>query len=422
MKNTKINIYILCGNAAFNKGDRGNLDTQIKILRSAYPEAEITYDSYRSEVDRNWYNAKVLPRGWLLSFAQIKGIRKADIVVWGGGALICDNSFRALIPMWLVIIGFIRLVLRKPIAAWAHGVILDTRFGRFFAKFVYQLVDIIAVRDQNSYAAIKSLGKLNAPVILTADPAILLEPKSAETGRMLLSELGLQVGGAKKIIAISPTYWPFYHRSSDFFPLMLKAKFGFKSPSHPKLNVFNIALETLVVRLVNEYDAQVLLLPRYSSQPWKDLEYLKKIRDNCQMNQRVFVYDQDIYSPEAYTSMYYHFDMLVSTALHDLIFATALDRPCVNLFYEPKGRDFFKALGSDDRMMDWNCLFESDGTERVLAKVRYTFENWEILRPAIVEKKKLIQAAAKRNLECVDEVLTRKSTRKLPTTSWVSIP
>lgn len=402
----RMRIYILCGNAAFNKGDRGNLDAQIKLLQKHFPKAELILDSYRAEIDRSWYNAKVLRRGAFLSWEQIKGLAKADVVVWGGGALIADNSFRLLIPLWMAIIAFIRFVLRKPVIAWAHGVVLETKLGRVLARHIYSWIDVITVRDKNSLEAVRRLGNIGTPVHLTADPAILIQPLSPQVGAKVLSDFKIEICKSKRLFAISPTYWPIYHQSTDIFPMMLSRYIPIKRELNVHvLRQFNESLLRLVDNIVEKFQARVILLPRYPTEPWKDVQYLQTIAKRSKYPEKVYVFDRDSYSPETYLAAYHHFDFVISNALHDAIFATALDLPCIKLYYEPKGADFFRSINSEDRMLDWKCLFEPDGVEQIINRVDYTLRNWKSLLPNIQEGKIRLQRDAAANAFHLNELV-----------------
>lgn len=359
-----LRIHILCGNAAYNRGDRGNLASQIALMREAFPHAVISYDSYRPQVDRNWYDAHVVRRGWLLSWPQWKALRAAHVVVWGGGALIADNSCRTLIPMWVFILFVTKIILRKPILAWAHGTVIQTNLGRWLAKIAYALTDVITVRDQNSLVAVKRL-KVRRPLRQTADPALLLKGNSAAEGESILRAEKIPVGSGRPLIAISPTFWPLYHRGNDLVPYLWGARTLYKNRNHKKIAAFKQALVSIGKALADEYDATLLFLPRYPSGPWPDLRHLSEVVQQIGPG-RAHLFANDSLAPEAYLSIYRHFDLLITTALHDAIFATAVQTPCLQLYYEPKGRDFFEALSLTDRMANWEILFTPQGVVRVM--------------------------------------------------------
>ena len=128
-------FVILCGDATYNRGDRGNLTSQLDLIRTQFPDAHITVDSFRPEVDKHWYEAEVLSRSLKSWRSHLKAILRADAVIWGGGALLVDHSSRIKIPYWTVRIALIKC-LRKPVMVWAQGMIIKTRLSAVLTKWI----------------------------------------------------------------------------------------------------------------------------------------------------------------------------------------------------------------------------------------------------------------------------------------------
>lgn len=404
-------LYVLCGNAAYNRGDRGNLSAQLDLLQRSIPGAEITCDSFRAAVDRDWYPAHVVQRGMFLSKDQVTGLARADVVVWGGGALLADNAARTLVPYWLGIIGFVKRVLRKPIMAWAQGLVLQTRLGRLLAREALQMTDLITVRDRNSWETLQRLGPLNVPAEQTADPAILIEPADARRGAEMLRSLGARPG-EEPIFAVTPTFWPFYHRPSDVVPYFHSARVPFRrthdQEQGERIEAFLTALARVCDGLVTEHGARVIVVPRYPVPPWKDVPLLQSMRHRARNRERIVVVEQDDRPPRDFLAMYRLFDLVLSTALHDSIFATALEVPCVQLHYEPKGRDLFLELDAGDRLADWEVLFQPGGVDEVLAMVRRTRTRWPELRARMAPHRARLREGAHRNVELLAELVERR--------------
>ena len=367
MRNGLRLIYVLCGNAAYNRGDRGNLLTQLRLLHEAWPGAQIVIDSYRPEVDSKWYDAIVIKRGFFLTWQQWQYLKRADVVVWGGGALIADNSCRTIIPYWLAVITLIKKVLRKPVMAWAHGLVVETKLGAVLAKLTLNQVDMITVRDGDSMRTLQRIGATRPPHYLTADPAMLIKPSSYEVGERLLIKAGVTLGRERKLVAISLTFWPFYHKRNDIIPYMFARKLGLRGSRYARgLAKFKKAVTELIDRLIERQSVDVILMPRYPSGLWDDLKHLDDIRQRSRYKKNVFIYQGDEVPPVDYLAMWRVFNLVISVALHDALFAIALNRPCVQLYYEPKGRDLADELEADDYMCDWSVLFAAGGLERIV--------------------------------------------------------
>jgi polysaccharide pyruvyl transferase WcaK-like protein len=389
-----LKIYILCGNAAYNRGDRANLTAQIRLLKEKFPEADITLDSFRPEVDKAWYGVRVLKRGWFLTFEQMRYLKNADHVIWGGGALVADNACKVLVPWWFLVIAFVRFVLGKRVVAWAHGVVLETRLGRSFAKQVYRITNELSFRDPHSYETVRALLP-SRKMTLTADAVACIQVGEAAEGSRVLQSAGIILKHDRPVFGFALTFWPFYSSRHDLIPYMLWPRFRKKTLY--SLARHNQGVSKVIRGLIEKYDAQILLMPRYPCEPWKDIRYLKEIARHSKHPERVHVFENDEHPPERYFSILHHVDCLIATAMHDAMVATLMEKPCVNFYYEDKGREFFEAMGLLGHTAPWDCLFDDSG--KVIAKVETRLKNWKSGVPALKVKTQEFQQRAKRNLE-----------------------
>src|SRR5690606_27767209 len=154
------------------------------------PNATLVVDSSRPEIDRHWYDAVILRRGIIPNAEQRYWLKKADIVICGGGALLADNSCRLLVPYWFFLLAYVKKILRKPLMVWANGLVLETSLGQLLAKHALNFADCITVRDIGSYNLCKMLG-VSSPYEQTADPAMLLSPGPKEDGEAILKAEGI---------------------------------------------------------------------------------------------------------------------------------------------------------------------------------------------------------------------------------------
>lgn len=394
-----LTIYILCGDATYNRGDRGNLSAQTDLLRERFPGARIIVDSFRPGVDQEWYRTEVIRRGLLLSAEQIRFLRAADVVVWGGGALVTDNGSRIKIPYWAVIIGFIKWVLRKPIMAWAHGLVINTQLGARFGRLALNWADLITVRDENSFQTLERIGATRPPHYLTADPAVLVRASSAGIGRRILAAEDVPTDG-RPLFVIANTFCPFHYNSRDVLPYMIAWPLGLRSRrGEHRLQPLKNALARITDLLIDYYDCHVLFIPTYPA-PWEeDLKHFQDVAYMAAHSEHISCLRGDTYSPHDYLALWHHFDLVVTIPLHHAIFSTVMEVPCVNLYYEPKGRDFFTAIDAKDRLLDVDLLFRQDGPELLLRTVDYTLSNWDSLLTRTRPLFKAVQARARQNAD-----------------------
>ncbi|MBY0407918.1 MAG: polysaccharide pyruvyl transferase family protein, partial [Rickettsiales bacterium] len=293
-------------------------------------------------------------------------------------------------------------VLGRPVMAWAHGIVLHTEMGTVLGTLALNLPNVITVRDQGSYARVKRLPVLR-PVFQTADPAILLEASPKETGDAILRDMGM---GDKPVIAIAPTYWHMYHEPEDWLPYPMGRR-TFERSKKRQLMVknYNAGLARLCDALAERYGADILLLPRYPGNEWNDLRYMHDIRAQCTQQASIHIFTADSYAPKDYYALWHSFNLLVGVALHDAIFATAFERPCVHLYYESKGKDFFEALQSGERLLHWRALLEEGGTERILEVVEHTLAHWEDIRARTAPHRERLRSEARKNLDHLEALV-----------------
>lgn len=392
-------IHILCGDATYNRGDRGNLSAQIDLLQGYFPDARITVDSRRPEVDQTWYGVEVAKRRLPLSAEQVKYLKQCDVVVWGGGALLADNASCVKIPYWVTVIGFIKWVLRKPVMAWAQGLVLTTAFGSLLARLALDWADLVTVRDQNSFRTLERIGATQPSYYLTADPAVLAQASSPEVGRRILLAEGVPMDD-RPLFVITNTFCPFHYNPRDVLPYMISRPLGlYGQDREEKVDLLKKTLARLADLLIANYDCRMLFIPTYPA-PWE--EDLKHFQDTVHMMRsggRVCCLKRDIYSPRDYLSMWHHFDLVITIPLHHSIFSTVMEVPCVNLYYEPKGRDFFAEIDAEDRLLDVELLFQEEGPELVAQVVDNALSNWGSMLGRMRPRFKLVQSRARRNAD-----------------------
>jgi polysaccharide pyruvyl transferase WcaK-like protein len=99
-------------------------------------------------------------------------IRELDVFVLGGGGILYNSEDQNYLREV-----FIAIEHHIPVMVYAIGVdpVSDSSFGKMIRE-AFNKVDILTVRDRNSRKILESVG-VNRQVIVTADPALLLEPE-----------------------------------------------------------------------------------------------------------------------------------------------------------------------------------------------------------------------------------------------------
>lgn len=357
-------FYVTAGNVAHNRGDRGNLLAQLDLIRGRFPAARILVESYAAERDRAWYPAEFVPirYGTLLGRRQLAGLRQADVVVWGGGALLADNSCRALAPFWATKLALIKALTGKPIMAWAHGVVLQTELGIWSARRALRAAEVVTVRDDTSLEHVRRA--FDGPVHRTADPALLVVPGERATGERVLRDAG--VDPQQPLILFSPTFWHLQHASDDLLPYPLGLR---RVRRRKEVERCVLACAALMAELAAKSSAQVLLLPRYAHARWEDVEWLAQVEALCGDRRRVRLFRDDAVAPRDYLAMFRVARLGLSMAMHDAVFALAAGIPAVHLHYEPKGLELFRAAGLSDATVPWTTMHDDAGRQQIVGMV-----------------------------------------------------
>lgn len=393
-------IYILAGDVSFNRGDLASVYAHIVQIRKIYPQADITFCALKPEKHQNLFDAKLIKRSIFINPKQFKGIKNADIVIWGGGAFIADHSCATLIPYWFVMIFITRFILRKKVIAVSHGVVLKTKLGRFLAKIIYGWVEVIAARDSSSLATIKGLG-VKTPVIQAADFAVLLEPDAK-----LKPEMAAELKTGRKVFAISLTFWHLYNSTKDFLPYYYRKKLGlYKCRNDEDFAKLKHGLAALSTELIRRYDCDIRFIPRYPDKKWDDIEHIKDIKAATSHPERVHILTSEFIHPAQYPRVLGAHEFSIAIPLHDVIFLTLVGAPFISLNYETKGNDFMKMLDAGNRYSNWQLLFSQEGIEEVCRMVQKTLENWEEEKRKEEQNLPQIQARAMINIELLQKYL-----------------
>ena len=172
-----------------NTGDEAILEAMLY----GFKKHSLTVMSARPKETQELYKVKAVSR------LDLSAIARCDVFVSGGGGLLQDvTSFHSFYYYLGLII--IAKLLGKKVFIFGQG-IGPIRFplNRLLLKLVLRYVDLITVRDENSFNFIKSLKIKNPKVLETADPTLILDP---EDGQKLLELEGLKPH-KRKFVGIS---------------------------------------------------------------------------------------------------------------------------------------------------------------------------------------------------------------------------
>jgi len=312
VKMTRHNLLISGYYGFGNIGDEAILDTMLKRIQSAVPEAQITVLSANPERTQSLYGINAVKRAHPLKV--FSAVLKCDTLISGGGSLIQDVTGRLSIHYYLMIL-LMASLLRKRVMVYSQGIgPIQKPLNRFLTKWILNRADVITVREENSKTDLIQMGIRPERLFVTADPVIDMKCPGKALGEDILREAGLDLQAPLKRIA-------FALRSKDF-------------RDQPSYSALCGVVESLL-----EQQCAVILLPFHFSE---DLEVIQRLKEKFGGRVQTLM---ERHSIQEILSVIHTMDLLVGVRLHALIFSAVAGTPLIALSYDPKIDYFMKAIG-----------------------------------------------------------------------------
>ncbi len=306
-----------------NVGDEAVLAAMLAALRKRVPQAQITVLSGDPAQTRRVHGVQAVSR----SVGAVRAIAGADVFISGGGSLIQDATSVRSALYYLTLLG-LATVLARRVMVYAQGVgPLRRRWLRVLLALVFNRVDVVTVRDEESRTLLQDAG-VRRPVHVVADPAFGLEPAPP-------AGVADVVGGTRR-----PRVGLVLRPWAD--------------------NAHLTALLDGLRGACTDLGGEVVVLAFH---PTHDLQVCT--RAARVLGARVVA---GLPAPEA-MAVVGMLDLLVGMRLHALIWAAALGVPAVGLAYDPKIASLFRQIGIGSTLS-----LESLQAEAVRRELRRTWE------------------------------------------------
>jgi len=128
----------------------------------------------------------------------IRVIRQADYVILGGGTLFQDDDLLAPVLWWWQLL-WVNLF-KKRVFVYGIGIGPLRRFwSRYLAKRALSKVEVITVRDKASEKIAQKM-KLEAKIVVTADPVFLYKATKRASGKDILVSLRTHYGNNPRLL------------------------------------------------------------------------------------------------------------------------------------------------------------------------------------------------------------------------------
>lgn len=284
-----------------NSGDDAILLAIINNLRSIKKNIRIVVLSKNPKDTAANYGVDSINRFNL--FEVMRTMRKTKVFLNGGGNLIQDVTSTRSLVYYLTTI-YLAKLMGLRVMLYANGIGPVSRsFNRYFTSKIINLVDIITLREEASKLELEDLGVTKPQIIVTADPALGLEPASPDEIQDILSREGIPAD--RPLVGFSIRKWKGYERYSHV-----------------------IAQAADYVK--EKYNAESLFIPLHFP---SDLSVAEDIASKMKHDSYIL---RKSYGVEKTLGIMKRLDMVLGMRLHALIYSASLSVPVIGLIYDPK--------------------------------------------------------------------------------------
>jgi polysaccharide pyruvyl transferase CsaB len=296
-----------------NIGDDAILRAVIKDLRALRKDIKILVLSRKPEDTAAIYKVDSINR--LNIIKVLNAMRKCTLFISGGGTLIQDvTSTRSLI-YYLSMISLAKLMDLR-VMFYANGIgPLNKNSNKNLSAAVINKVDVITLREELSKSVLQSLDITKPKVVVTADPALTIQPASDNEIDSLLREEGFDdLNGP--FAGFSVRRW----RNIDKYIDMVAQAADY---------------------MMDRYGVKPVFIPlQYPN----DITVIEQIISKMKCKSYVIRNRSGNIGEAQVAGVIKRMDMLIGMRLHSLIFAASMGIPVIGLSYDPKVEGFLQYI------------------------------------------------------------------------------
>jgi len=353
-----------------NLGDEAILEAIVSQLRQSL-SVEITVFSRNAEHTlRNQDVERAVPVRELTRDEARAEVARLDLLVLGGGGILFDKEVDIYLREVLL-----ANELGIPVMVYAISAgPLKHASARSLVREALTPAAVITVRDRQGRQLLEEVG-LHRPILLTADPAFLIEAMPLPEDRLRCE--GLPEG--RRLVGFSVRE---------------------PGPAAPDIDVehYHRLLANAADFIVDRLQADVVFVPMERER--MDLQHSHAVVSQMQCAHHATIL-KGVYRPGEILSLVKRFEFVVGMRLHFLLFAARQGVPFVALPYASKISGLIQDLD-----MEMPPL-EDVNTGRLLATIDRSWDMRHRLRQKIQERVPMLQQRARENNQHLVEVLTR---------------
>ena len=345
-----------------NAGDEAILAGLVEGFRQLAPEARLMVLSRDPAATIAEHGVAAVGRGlWGLS----ANLQDFDLLISGGGGLLQDaTSWRS--PLYYLAV--LRMARRAglPIACIGHGIgPLGRWWVRRLTRRALSRVDLLAVRDNLSLEAVRSLGIAHQAEV-TADLAFLLPAATATDTEEAWRKSGLSPA-ARPVMSIALRRPP--------------------GPAHSELAT---RLAASVGSACQQLGLRPVLVPM---QHPRDAEFASDVASAMRTSAEIM---RAHLTARELLALIASSDLVVAMRLHALIFAAICGRPIVAISYDPKVDGLMAELG-----LEAATAVDEFDPEALVRGITAAWERRAEVGATLSARAASLRARARRNVELV---------------------
>jgi polysaccharide pyruvyl transferase CsaB len=296
-----------------NAGDDAILEAILLEIRQEDPDAPVRILSRSPMITRLTHRERAFHTFNIFAFAR--ALRKSRVYLSGGGNLVQDITSRRSLLFYLLTIWLAKKMgCRVIMYGCGVGPVSSPFNRRMTARVLSKHVEIITLREVTSRLELDRLGIKGPRVLLSADPALILQPESDEKVVSVLLKQGVSPDG--RYIGFALRNWP-----------------GFEEKLPAVAHAIEYAYET--------YGLTAVFVPVERRQDIRIGEKTAALV-NCPCHVL-----RETGSARLTIGLLSKMQMMVAMRLHALIFAAGQGLPMVALPYNDKVNAFMEYMGLD---------------------------------------------------------------------------
>lgn len=355
-----------------NMGDEALLAAIVGALKAEVADLHIIVLSAAPEKTSARYGVEAASRLNLFSVAS--ALKRADLLISGGGSLLQDVTGPLTIPYYLGIVALAK-ALGKPVMFYAQGIgPVNGSLGKTLIRLIADRVDMITLRDKASAELLHEIGVCKPPLEVTADPVFGVDLTDCGGAEGILNELGFTLP-EEPVAGIFVREW--------------KGMLGYKK-----------AVAGLADSLLDK-NRQVIFVPmQYPADVVPAGEIAGMMKNKPLLIEKGLKLSQ-------ITGLVNSMDIVIGMRLHALIIAAVCAVPMVGISYDPKVEDFLHTI--DQPVVR---ELESVTAGQLTDRVETVMANREDICRRLVDQKNSLRQKARRNTQLAIQLLRGNKQKK----------